>query len=805
MKPHHVLLYVILFCFGGIDSAFGQLPVVTITATDPDAGEPNNNGEWTISRTGSTATALTVNFTISGTATRGGDYTLPGSNGTNAYTIPAGQSSLACSVAVVNDPNSEVTQTATCTIAGGAAYTVGTPSNASITITDDDGAGGLPTMTITATNPNAAEPGTAGTFTVIRTGATGSALTVNYSVSGTAASGSDFTALGTSVSIAAGQASATLTVTPIDDTVAESTETVIVGLTANVAYSLGSPASATVNIADNDTAAAWTLVPDLTYATHGTRQVKLDIYRPAVTPPGPTPVFIWIPGGGWATVGRKGISDNYKNFVTMGFTVVSIEHTNSGDAKWPMQIQDCKAAVRWLRANAATYNLDPSRFSVGGFSSGGHMSAMLGTSGGTRFVTVGNTTVDLVGPNATNAQYSDAVQAVAPMAPPTHLLWMDHYFTSSIPDHDSANSPESQLFGFPVQTIPEMVSSAIPQMYIGANTPPFFITQGTRDTYVPFNASELLNEALVKAGRTSTYWTTVNGGHDETTRENAENVLLISQFLRRILLGEMSNAQPVPSFTTSVTTGAAPLTVNFNASASSDSDGTVTKYVWSYGDDTGASGAAVSYTFTKAGNYPVTLAVRDDLGASASLTRFITVLPTPPASGAPPSVSITAPADGLLIMRPASALAQVTASDSDGTVSAVEFFLDGQSVGFDRLTPFLAPWGNLSPGAHTAAARAYDDAGNASLTLAPVTFWVADPASIVTLTDSGGFPALQYLRPIPGAAQIEVSENLGSWSNGVMNTQVLGANAQWQMLKATDSAPLSGTARRFYRVKTTTP
>ena len=99
-----------------------------------------------------------------------------------------------------------------CTLTASANYTVGLPASATVNIADDDSGGGLPTVTITASDANAAEPSDTGTFTVARTGATTTALAVNFAATGTATSGTDYTAIGTSVSIPIGQASATITI-----------------------------------------------------------------------------------------------------------------------------------------------------------------------------------------------------------------------------------------------------------------------------------------------------------------------------------------------------------------------------------------------------------------------------------------------------------------------------------------------------------------------------------------------------------------------------------------------------------------
>ncbi len=112
----------------------------------------------------------------------------------------------------------------------------------------------LPTVTVTATDAEALEPGSnTGTFTVSRTGSTGSSLVVNFSVGGTATSGSDYTSIGTSVTIPGGVSSQTVVVTPIDELSVEAIETVTLTLSTNAIYTVGSPSNATINISDNDT------------------------------------------------------------------------------------------------------------------------------------------------------------------------------------------------------------------------------------------------------------------------------------------------------------------------------------------------------------------------------------------------------------------------------------------------------------------------------------------------------------------------------------------------------------------------
>lgn len=133
----------------------------------------------------------------------------------------------------------------------------------------------LPTVTVTATDPNAAEPSATGTFTIERTGVTTASLTVNFAVSGTATSGTDHTSLGTSVVIPAGAASATKTVAPIDDSVVEGNETVILTISSNTAYTVGAPSWATVTIADDDVASPPTAPSGLTATAPSSTRINL--------------------------------------------------------------------------------------------------------------------------------------------------------------------------------------------------------------------------------------------------------------------------------------------------------------------------------------------------------------------------------------------------------------------------------------------------------------------------------------------------------------------------------------------------
>lgn len=246
--------------FGGADFEAIAQSVVTISALNPNANEaaPVTAGTFRIARTGDTSQDLVVNVNSAlGGATITTDYTLTpayvaGSQGFSTFTVPADADYLDVSVTPVADTASEGPETVILQLGPGNGYLVGSASSATVVIGDDDTA--LPKVGITATKNSTMEiTAVPAVFKISRTGSTAADLTVNYAASGTATSGSDFTALSGSVTILAGNASATVEVAPLNDSISESLETVILTLSTNAAYILDPLATtATASIYDDD-------------------------------------------------------------------------------------------------------------------------------------------------------------------------------------------------------------------------------------------------------------------------------------------------------------------------------------------------------------------------------------------------------------------------------------------------------------------------------------------------------------------------------------------------------------------------
>ena len=232
---------------------------------------------------------------------------------------------------------------------------------------------------------------------------------------------------------------------------------------------------------------------DLVYKRVNSAVLTLDLYCPEKVS-GPLPVIVWIHGGGWRRGGKKQCPAI--GMVHDGYAVASIDYRLTSTAPFPAQIEDCKAAVRWLRANAAKYNLDADRVGVWGVSAGGHLAALLGTSGGVP---------ELEG-SGDNMQYSSRVQAVCDVAGPADLPAL----TNLGPKRMFAIEG---LLGGPLEKDKAKAIAASPIHYVSKDDPPFLIVHGEADRVVPVEQSQRLYEELRTAGVNATLKILPQVGH----------------------------------------------------------------------------------------------------------------------------------------------------------------------------------------------------------------------------------------------------------------------------------------------------
>lgn len=205
--------------------------------------------------------------------------------------------------------------------------------------------------------------------------------------------------------------------------------------------------------------------------------LELDLYLPTESP-GPSPAVVYIHGGGWSSGTRDQFRPQAIHMASNGFVGAAIDYRLAPDHVFPAALHDAKAAVRWLRANASTYNIDPSRIGAAGGSSGGHLAALLGTTEGVAEFEGGG-----------NPAFSSAVQAVAAFNPVLDLVALAGA-------SGAANSIEPFL-GASFAADPDLWANASPISHVTDESAPFLFLHGTTDGTVPHSQSVDMMNALV--------------------------------------------------------------------------------------------------------------------------------------------------------------------------------------------------------------------------------------------------------------------------------------------------------------------
>ena len=242
----------------------------------------------------------------------------------------------------------------------------------------------------------------------------------------------------------------------------------------------------------------------ITYGKGGERDLKLDLARPEGE--GPFPAIVFIHGGGWYGGNRVGYLGQIQEAAKRGYVAATISYrlmqfdikkkeTTTADPIFPAQIHDAKAAIRWLRANAKKYHVDPDRIGVTGGSAGGHLSLLVGLADKN----------DKLEGEGGHPDQSSRVQAVVNVFGPTEMA--SGHDTSSV-------AWIFRLFmgGTPQET-PNTYKAASPVTYISKDDPPVLTLQGDKDTLVPLAQAELLDKKMKAAGVPHTLIVLKGQGH----------------------------------------------------------------------------------------------------------------------------------------------------------------------------------------------------------------------------------------------------------------------------------------------------
>jgi acetyl esterase/lipase len=270
---------------------------------------------------------------------------------------------------------------------------------------------------------------------------------------------------------------------------------------------------------------------DVEYGEGDGVKLKLDVVQPKADSDSPRPALVFIHGGGWKGGNKRGGIGRLTPFVARGdYVGFSVGYRLSGVAKWPAQIHDCKAAIRWIRLNADKYNVDPDKIGVWGVSAGGHLVSMLGTSGG----------VESLEGHGGWPEMSSRVTCVVNFCGPSDFL----AFGVDSPRMNKPGGPVYDLFGGPLKEKVEAAQEASPVTHASQDDAPLLIMHGTKDGVVPIDQARRLHQALSDAGADSTLVTIEGGGHIFGGYKVTERV---TYFFARHLLGKPVevSAQPI--------------------------------------------------------------------------------------------------------------------------------------------------------------------------------------------------------------------------------------------------------------------
>ena len=278
---------------------------------------------------------------------------------------------------------------------------------------------------------------------------------------------------------------------------------------------------------------------DILYVPGGDPAQSLDLYLPEKAPDKPMPVIVWVHGGGWSGGSKAGCPA--VGMVAAGYVAVSVEYRFSQKALFPAQIQDCQAALRWLRANHTKYNIDPDHIGAWGASAGGHLVALMGTAGGSKaFAPVGG-----------NEDQSDRVQAVCDDFGPTDF---NSVMAQAEADKNVRNifkfnqgDPYSKLIGAKLGEDKEKGEAVSPMHYVSKDSAPILIMHGTKDALVPFAQSEEFADALRKAGVDVTLQEFPGAGHGGPAFSLPPVQKLIKTFFDKHLKGIDAVIEPLPA------------------------------------------------------------------------------------------------------------------------------------------------------------------------------------------------------------------------------------------------------------------
>lgn len=267
---------------------------------------------------------------------------------------------------------------------------------------------------------------------------------------------------------------------------------------------------------------------DLNYANDSHIYHNLDIHLPNIHKPKYKAIIV-IYGSAWFANNMKQMAFQAMGqpLLDSGFAVISINHRSSGDAMYPAQINDVKAAIRFIRANADAYNIDASFIGITGFSSGGHLASLAGTTNGVKTFTVGEKTVDIEGDLGNYTHVSSDVDAVVDWFGPIDFTRMENCTTTK-----DEKSPEAALIkGNPADNL-DMLALINPMTFLDNKDPQFLLIHGEEDNVVPHCQSVFFSEMLKEKGLLNEFISVPGGQHGPVTFNENTFKMMTNFFLK---------------------------------------------------------------------------------------------------------------------------------------------------------------------------------------------------------------------------------------------------------------------------------
>jgi acetyl esterase/lipase len=244
-------------------------------------------------------------------------------------------------------------------------------------------------------------------------------------------------------------------------------------------------------------AVRFTVVSDIQYCTGGGRPLLMDVFIPKHRNRTPTPAVLWIHGGGWER-GDKNGNSGAQLLVNEGFVTASLFYRLSGDSPFPADVEDCKCAIRFLRANAPKYGIDPDRIGVAGASAGGHLAELVATA---------DPSAGLEG-NGGWQNVSSKVQAASA------FYGASDFTVGALQFQHHTGQVIVKLFRGTEKDKPELYRKASPILYVSKDDPPLLLAHGEKDDLIPFEQSVRMAEAYRHAGLPIEFIAVKNAGHD---------------------------------------------------------------------------------------------------------------------------------------------------------------------------------------------------------------------------------------------------------------------------------------------------